>query len=450
MEPRIRYAKTEDGVSIAYSVCGEGPPLVFVAAWPFCHLDAEWSLPTWRHLDEQLAARTRLVRFDGRGAGLSQRDVEDLSLEARVLDLEAVVNHLELASFDLSGYGTGGPVAIEYAARHPKRVDHLILSDTYARTADFLAIPAVEGLVAMANSDWNTFTEAASSVVFGWAPGEEARKMAVYIRECVTREQGLAALATAMNDFDLTARLAEVQAPTLVSYNREAAFTGVDVARSLASAVPDATLAAIDGTWITTNESAEACAKLLLEFIGVGGERLAPGQPAKAATNTILFTDMASSTTLADQLGDSKAQEVRPTHNEIVRSALSANGGSEIKHTGDGIMATFTTASSALACAIAIQQGVASHKEEHPDSPLGVYIGLNAGEPIAEDDDLFGTSVDLAARLVDHAQPGQIIASDVVRQLAAGKDFLFSDLGETALRGFEDPVKLWELRWQEG
>jgi len=85
---------------------------------------------------------------------------------------------------------------------------------------------------------------------------------------------------------------------------------------------------------------------------------------------------------------------------------------------------------------------------------LGVYVGLNAGEPIAEEDpdgrvDLFGTSVDLAARLVDHAEPGQIIASDVVRQLVAGKDFLFADLGETELRGFEDPVKLWELRWQE-
>jgi adenylate cyclase len=117
-------------------------------------------------------------------------------------------------------------------------------------------------------------------------------------------------------------------------------------------------------------------------------------------------------------------------------------------------MASFATASSALNAAIAIQRGVAAHKEEHPDSPLGVYVGLNAGEPIAEDDpdgrvDLFGTSVDLAARLVDHAQPGQIVVADVVRQLAAGKDFLFSNLGETELRGFKDPIKLWELRWQE-
>jgi adenylate cyclase len=163
----------------------------------------------------------------------------------------------------------------------------------------------------------------------------------------------------------------------------------------------------------------------------------------------IVFTDMVSSTSLTEQLGDAAAQDVRRAHNDIVRSALSANSGSEIKHTGDGIMASFSTASSALQAAIAIQRGVAQHKEEQPDSPLGVYVGLNAGEPIAEDDDLFGTSINLAARICDHAEAGQIVAADVVRQLAAGKDFLFSDLGETELRGFEDPVKLWELRWQE-
>ncbi len=179
------------------------------------------------------------------------------------------------------------------------------------------------------------------------------------------------------------------------------------------------------------------------------GEEEAAGTPATGGFATILFTDMASSTTLADRLGDAGAQEVRRAHNDIVRAALSANDGNEIKHTGDGIMASFSTASSALEAAIAIQRGVVEHKEAQPDSPLAVYVGLNAGEPIAEDDDLFGTSINLAARICDHAEPGQIVASNVVRELAAGKDFLFSDLGETELRGFEDPVKLWELRWQD-
>jgi len=136
-------------------------------------------------------------------------------------------------------------------------------------------------------------------------------------------------------------------------------------------------------------------------------------------------------------------------HNRLVRQALKTHGGSEIKHTGDGIMASFASASRAIAAAIAIQRGFDEHNASNPALAVRVRIGLNAGEPVAEEGDLFGTAVQLAARVRDHAKPGQIIASDVVRQLVAGKLFLFSDLGEVALRGFEDPVRLFELRWQE-
>ncbi|KKK82021.1 hypothetical protein LCGC14_2807550, partial [marine sediment metagenome] len=145
------------------------------------------------------------------------------------------------------------------------------------------------------------------------------------------------------------------------------------------------------------------------------------------------------------RLGDANAQDLVRIHNTIVRDSLKAQGGSEIKHTGDGIMASFPSASGALECALAIQQAVA----DQSDSPLRVRIGLNAGEPIAEEEDLFGTAVQLAARICAHAEPGQILTSDLVKGLAAGKRFLFADRGETALRGFEDPVPLFELRWRE-
>ena len=160
---------------------------------------------------------------------------------------------------------------------------------------------------------------------------------------------------------------------------------------------------------------------------------------------TILFTDIESSTALTQRLGDAKAQELVRTHNSIVRDALSAHHGSGIKHTGDGIMASFATASAALECAIAIQRAVTMSNEP----ALAVHIGINAGEPLAEEDDLFGTSVQLARRICDHAEGAEILASNVVREIAAGKGFLFSDRGATALRGFEDPVQLWEVRWRE-
>jgi adenylate cyclase len=161
---------------------------------------------------------------------------------------------------------------------------------------------------------------------------------------------------------------------------------------------------------------------------------------------TILFTDMEGSTSLTQRLGDAKAQELLRTHNAIVREALKAHSGSEIKHTGDGIMASFASASRALECAIAMQRAFAGHNES-AEEPIGVRVGLNAGEPIAEDEDLFGTAVQLAARICAQAEPGQILAPIVVRELAAGKRFLFADRGEVVLRGFEDPVRLYEVRW---
>ena len=161
---------------------------------------------------------------------------------------------------------------------------------------------------------------------------------------------------------------------------------------------------------------------------------------------TILFTDMEGSTTITQRLGDAEAQEVLRTHNAIVRDALKACDGSEIKHTGDGIMASFPSASSALECAVTIQKGFA--ERERSETPIRVRIGLNAGEPIAEEEDLFGTAVQLAARVCAEARPSQILASDVVRGLAAGKRFSFSSKGDIVLKGFEESVRLYEVRWR--
>jgi class 3 adenylate cyclase len=254
---------------------------------------------------------------------------------------------------------------------------------------------------------------------------------------------------------DVRSILEKVEVPTLVIHQEKDRSVPSAAGRNVASMIPDSRFLSLEGDSPLSNaEEVDALVDKIAVFLGdspaeVEATSTPPGGTPSGGFATILFTDMASSTTLADRLGDAAAQEVRRTHNDIVRSALSANSGKEIKHTGDGIMASFTTASSALDSAIAIQRGVAAHKDAQPDSPLGVYVGINAGEPIAEDDDLFGTSINLAARICDHANAGQIVAADVVRQLTAGKDFLFSDLGETELRGFEDPVKLWELRWQE-
>ena len=454
MEPRIQYAKTTDGVSIAYCVMGEGRPLVHASGWPFCHLEAEWWVPTYRFWHERLAEKTRLVRYDTRGSGLSQRDVDDLSLDARLLDLEAVTDHLGLDTLDLMGYGNAGQVAISYAVRHPDRLAHLILSDSFARASDFLQIPQLQGLMALSNTDWDLFTETVAQVFFGWSAGEPSRKFAGYLRECITPERGRLALAASLAS-DVSDLLPQVSTPTMVLRAREGVFPGAESTRSLASAIPNASMTTLDGVWITSNEIVEASVRTLHQFLGVGEEAAAadamPAEPA--AVHTILFTDVEGSTALTQRLGDAKARELLREHERMVREALKAHGGSEVKTMGDGFMASFSSATKALHCAIAMQRAFAAHNES-AEEPIRVRIGLNAGEPIAEDDpdgrsDLFGTAVNLAARICSQAEAGQILAPIVVRELAAGKQFMFADLGETELRGFEDPVRMYELRWRE-
>ncbi len=186
------------------------------------------------------------------------------------------------------------------------------------------------------------------------------------------------------------------------------------------------------------------------EFLGEGEEVAAGAAPTPVGTvHTLLFTDVEGSTALTQRLGDARARDLLREHERIVREALKAHGGSEVKTMGDGFMASFSSASTALECAIAMQRAFAQHNES-AEEPIKVRVGLNAGEPIAEDDDLFGTAVNEAARITATANGGEILVSNVVRELAKGKDFLFADIGERQLKGFDESVRLFEVRWKEG
>ena len=142
-------------------------------------------------------------------------------------------------------------------------------------------------------------------------------------------------------------------------------------------------------------------------------------------------------------------RQVLREHERITREALANHGGSEVKSMGDGFMASFGSAQRALACAIALQAAMSHEESAVRDAGLRVRVGINAGEPIAEDDDLFGASVITAARIAAKAEGGQVLVANVVRELVAGKGFLFSDTGEHVLKGMEDPVRVWELRWRD-
>ncbi|HLA19307.1 MAG TPA: adenylate/guanylate cyclase domain-containing protein [Dehalococcoidia bacterium] len=449
MEPRIEYATTTDGLSIAYWTLGEGTPLVQMPAFPLTHVHLEWQIPEYRRWFECLAGKMQLVRYDARGAGLSARDATDFSLDAQILDLEAVADQLGLEKVALFASGDVGMTAIAYATSHPERVSHLILWCAWARRSDVSGTPQTETLRALLDKDWEIYTETVARVLLGWAAGEEARQFAAFFRECVTPEVLRDAIGT-VYDLDVASFLPLVRCPTLVLQPRHLTNPGVKVAAGLATQIKDARLVLLEGAsplWFTGD--VRAVLRAIGDFLGVELEP-APA-PAPAAEDrgqapvTILFTDIEGSTALTQRYGDARAQEVLRAHNEIAREALRTHGGSEIKHTGDGIMASFASGSRAISAALAMQRGFAAHDESHPEAPIRVRIGLNAGEPVAEEGDLFGTAVQMAARIAAHAEPGRVLVSNVVRELAAGKGFLFSDRGDVVLRGFEDPVRLYEV-----
>jgi class 3 adenylate cyclase len=173
-----------------------------------------------------------------------------------------------------------------------------------------------------------------------------------------------------------------------------------------------------------------------------------PGEPyVETAFRTILFTDIEGSTSLTQHLGDARAMTVLRTHDQIVRDALQRNTGSEVKHTGDGLMASFRSVAGGLATAIEIQRGLADH-ESTQASGLRVRIGLAAGEPVAEGGDLFGAAVQLAARLCQRAKPGTILVSGGVHDLALGKSFTFGRESRLRLKGFDEQVLAFEVMWQ--
>jgi class 3 adenylate cyclase len=452
-QQRVHFARTSDGVTIAYSLMGHGHQnLVVVPSW-VSHLEIELQIPQQREFLEGLIGHDErtLLRYDLRGNGLSDRSVEDLSAEARARDLEAVVDSAGLEQVALFAWSMGGPPAIIYAANHPARVSHLVLYSSFARGFARNRGAVGKALADLTRAHWGIGAKAVFEFVFPDAPREVAELTTAYFNSATSGETAATILEESLFRVDVREHLERLTMPVLVLHRREDDAVTFESGRELAAMLPHGHLIPLAGKEHTPYfGDTRAILSAIDEFLESpdGHGHLVQAAPAgvPGALQTILFTDMVESTGLTQKLGDDRAQEMVRVHNDIVRDALRTYGGSEIKHTGDGIMATFPLASRALDCAVAIQMSFAEHSAGGDES-LRVRIGLNAGEPVAEEEDLFGAAVQMAARVCSHAKPGQILVSNVVRELTMGKGFLFADQGDATLRGFEDPVRLYEVPW---
>lgn len=270
MERRIRYAKTADGVSIAFWTVGEGMPLVYLTGGPWSHIEL-WQVPECRRWYGRLGQKKTLVRYDVRGTGLSEREVTDFSLDAQVLDLEAVLDHLGLDRFNLLGAAEAGQVAITYAVRHPARVARLVLWCAWPKGSD-ISSPRIQAWRGLIDQDWELMTDTCVQLALGWSGSDVSRNAAQHLRESVTRDVARAALAAA-DTFDVTALLPRVRQSTLVLHRREISWLPEGVARGLASQIPTARLSLLHGESTAPYlGDTEAAAKEIEEFLDAKGD----------------------------------------------------------------------------------------------------------------------------------------------------------------------------------
>ncbi len=453
--PRTQFATTVDGLAIAYAVHGSGPYLVAVPSPPDNHIELEWADTARRSAIAHLGAFRSVVRFDGRGTGASDREADDFSLDARLRDMEAVLGQLGNPPVALLTGGHGSQLAVAYAAAHPELVTHFIVVNPFTRGSEFLDAPRLEMWRQMLQTDYAMFTGALGAEMFGWGR-EEGRHFSEFFRNCVTADTAIR-IYNAMNDVDLTEMLPSVAAPALVIRSQDSGFARPAVVRAFAASLPNARLQTVSGRAVegTSGETA----RLVMEFLGevwVPPEPEAEPSPApnsheslQPGLRTLLFTDLEGHTGMMSQLGDERGRTVLREYERITREALASHGGREVKTMGDGFMASFTSAQKALECAISLQRTSTALSDRGGDlGGLRLRVGVNAGDPIEEDNDFFGHSVIAAARIAARAEGAEILVADVVRQLVAGKGFAFSDRGEMTLRGLEEPVRVWELSWR--
>jgi class 3 adenylate cyclase len=384
-----------------------------------------------------------------------------------------------LQSFSLWATTIGGPRAIEYAARHPDQVHRLILYGTFARGTDVMPAENLQALATLARVNWTMAAQVLADMAGRREHPDSLVGFADLFRESATGGV-VARILEEVYAADVRDLLPAVKAQTLVLHRRGDPIFPFAAGQAMAALIPDSRFVPLEGTSHTPAlGDAQSVLDAFNAFLKEDEPAPAAGPEAPAsAFRTVLFTDLAGSTAMMRRLGDEAGREVLREHERITREVLKEHRGAEVKTMGDGFMASFSSVTRAVECAIALQRAFAQRNESLParpepvegqgaahgstgspraapeSEPVLVRVGLNAGEPIEEEGpdgraDLFGQTVILAARIAALAEGGEILVSVAVRELCAGKRFLFADRGDVVLRGFEDAVRVYEVHWRE-
>jgi len=457
--PEIRYCTTSDGIRIAYSDSGAGYPFLWIPGW-VSHRELDAGLTDLMH---KTAPELRVIALDKRGTGLSERNLDDYSLEARLRDLDAVVDAAGIDRFAVGGWSEGGPLAIAYAAAHPEHVTHLCVLGSYADGAGIAGSRELQAAVlGVVRAEWGMGAKLLCDLFLDDASFLTADRFREVQLVGANKRDAHLILDAAMK-IDVRGLLPKITAPTLVQHGRDDRVLLIDAGQAIAAGIKGARFISYPGGHVPSAATFAQQFAAMGEFItgaapppperaDAKGSADTPARPpsdtpTRPSLRTVLFTDLVGHTEMMQRLGDERGRAVLREHERITRDLLRQHGGAEVKTMGDGFMASFASVTAAMECAIALQRAISS--VQLPDSSLQVRVGLNAGEPIEEDGDLFGATVILASRIAAKADAGEILVPDTVRGLLSGKGFVFGDRGEFIPRGFDEGVRLWDVRWQE-
>jgi class 3 adenylate cyclase len=435
---RTRYAKS-GAVHVAYQVLGDGPTDLVYVQGAFTHLDVMWELPAFRRFCEQLASFTRLIWFDKRGMGLSDR-VAAGTLEERMDDVRAVMDAAGSGRAVLLGESEGGPLSMLFAAAHPERAAGLILCGAEVKERTDEDWPWGEDTA-------GEFEQAMASLPDRWGGGQAIGYIAPSLagdaqaREWLGRVQMNAATPGAAEtfmrmafDIDVRDVAPAIRVPPLVIHRVDDQVCHVENARFLARRIPGATYVELPGAdhapWVGGDEIVAE----IREFVTGVRE---PAEPDRVLA-TVLFTDIVASTEHARQLGDRLWRDLVSEHHDLIRRELARFRGREIDTAGDGFLAAFDGPARALRAAQSIVRAV---------RPLGIQVraGVHTGECEILDDKLVGVAVHAGARVAAAAGPSEVLATGTVRDLVAGSGIEFADRGMRPLKGLPDQWRLFSV-----
>jgi pimeloyl-ACP methyl ester carboxylesterase len=432
--PKTQYAKSGN-LHIAYQVVGAGPPdLVFVPG-VVSHLEHQWDEPMQAAFFRRLASFSRLIRFDKRGQGLSDRVERMPTIEERMDDVRAVMDAADSERAAILTVSEGGPMGVVFAATHPDRTSKLILWNTFARmawapgTAEERRQQVVDATLRRLEEEWGT-----GSLVDLFVPSAAADPS---FRdwwgrfERLSMSPGAAVEAMRVNfEIDVRDILPSVRVPTLV-IRQEGDHFPRRAQRYLADQIPDARYVELPGSDHFAWREEDGVTQEIQEFLT--GERTVP--EIERILATILLTDIVRSTDRAAELGDHRWRELLDRHDALVERVLGRFRGHLVDKSGDGVLATFDGPARAIRC-----------NHDHgvcPRNRLEVRAGLHTGEVEIRGDRLAGIAVHIASRVSNLASPGEVLVSSTVKDLVAGSGICFADRGSHVLKGVPGEWRLF-------